>query len=93
LTISAENCALDVGKAQADAFYWRYCDFWLVDGEKELNVPSLRQFAPPLPRKVRHGERRSDSDRAGQHPLETAGIPSGLLIHMISFENFTLPYA
>ena len=30
-----------IDNAHAEALHRRYCDFWLVDGELELNVPRL----------------------------------------------------
>jgi hypothetical protein len=43
----------DSDPAHADALHRRYCDFWLVDGEMELNAPrigSSSKRAKPAPR-------------------------------------------
>jgi hypothetical protein len=32
--------------AHADALHHRYCDFWLVDGELELNAPTFGLARP-----------------------------------------------
>jgi hypothetical protein len=33
-------------QAHADALHHRYCDFWLVDGELELNAPAFGLARP-----------------------------------------------
>jgi hypothetical protein len=90
-----EAMAQEFGKAQAAAFYWRYCDFWLVDGEKELNVPPLRQIAPPLPRKPATAKDDPIPTVPGNTPSKRVSRKGSVsnAYAMISFRNFTLPQA
>ncbi len=54
-------------KAHAEALYRRYCDFWLVDGEMELNAPSFGT------RPKRATDKKADT--SGEPPAEASEQP------------------
>jgi hypothetical protein len=54
--------------AHAEALHRRYCDFWLVDGELELNVP---QFGRPAKRPARKPAKTPEDSANPISPAKT----------------------